>query len=168
MVETERLTLTPVTRNDLDIYTQLLTCAQTTRYLPGGKPFSAEYIDNYVSAKVEHWSQGFGTFVVSLKSNPAIKIGYAGVEQIPGTDYCDIRYGLLPAYHGGGYAFEAAKAALRYTFDTGLVSTIYGVAVAENLPSLKLLKKLGLIECDVRLYEAEGLITFFTNSHISR
>ncbi len=40
MIETERLILSPVTPEDLDIYKKLLTCAETTRYLPGGKPFS--------------------------------------------------------------------------------------------------------------------------------
>ncbi|WP_446304959.1 hypothetical protein [Vibrio vulnificus] len=47
MIETERLMLTPVEHEDLDIYTKLFTSEETTRYLPGGKPYSSEYIANY-------------------------------------------------------------------------------------------------------------------------
>ncbi|WMN86293.1 GNAT family N-acetyltransferase [Vibrio parahaemolyticus] len=82
MIETERLILSPVTPEDSDIYTKLLTCPETTRYLPGGKPFSLEYIQNYVPSKVAHWSKGYGTFIVALKSKPSQKIGYAGVELV--------------------------------------------------------------------------------------
>ncbi|MFH4561496.1 GNAT family N-acetyltransferase [Vibrio diabolicus] len=135
MIETERLMLSPVTTEDSDIYTKLLTCAETTRYLPGGKPFSLEYIQNYVLSKVAHWSKGYGTFIVALKGKPSQKIGYAGVELVPDSSFSDIRYALLPQYQGKGYAFEASKAVLNFTLESGLVSEVYGVAVIENLSS---------------------------------
>ncbi|EPI6152084.1 GNAT family N-acetyltransferase, partial [Vibrio vulnificus] len=140
MIETERLILRPVESEDLDIYTKLFTSEETTRYLPGGKPYSSEYIANYVPQKVNHWSKGYGTFIVSLKSSPEVKIGYAGVEQIPDSNLSDIRYGLLSEYQGKGYAFEAAKAVLNFTFGTGKVSEVYGVAVIGNFASEALLK----------------------------
>ncbi|MGF1776702.1 GNAT family N-acetyltransferase [Vibrio nomapromontoriensis] len=116
MIETERLRLSPVTEKDTDIYTKLLTSAEVTKYLPGGKPFSLEYIQNYVPSKVGHWSKGYGTFVVVLKDKPSQKIGYAGVELIPDSKFSDIRYALLPEYQNKGYAFEAAvNASLKLT-----------------------------------------------------
>ena len=166
MLETERLRLTPVQLEDIDIYTELFTSEEITRYLPGGKPYSMEYIENYVPQKVSHWEKGFGTFIVSLKSNPAIKIGYSGVEQIPESKYCDIRYGLLTEYQGKGYAFEAAKAVLNFTFDTGKVSEIYGVAVIGNLGSEALLKKLGMRSSSERLYDTDDLLTFSTQTRL--
>lgn len=166
MIETDRLILRPVMVEDLDIYTKLLTCKVTTLYLPGGKPFSLKYIEKYVSAKTEHWFKGFGTFIISLKSDPSVKIGYAGIEQVPNTNFHDIRYGLLQKHQGNGYAFEAAKAVLNFTFGTGLISEVYGVAVHENQPSIKLLKKLGMIECNERLYDADNLLSFSTTTPI--
>ncbi|WP_282149568.1 GNAT family N-acetyltransferase [Vibrio diabolicus] len=140
MIETERLKLTPVALEDIEIYTKLLTCEVTTRYLPDGKPFSLEYIENYVPEKVGRWEKGFGTFIISLKDDPIVKIGYAGVEQIPNTKFSDIRYGLLPEFQGKGYAFEASKAVLNFTLETGIVSEVYGVAVIKNRASISLLK----------------------------
>jgi len=166
MIETDRLILSPVALDDSDIYIKLLTCEATTRYLPGGKPFSLKYIEKYVLEKVQHWARGFGTFIISLKDKPSVKIGYAGVEQIPETNFNDIRYALLPEYQGNGYAFEAAKATLNFTFETGVVSEIYGVAVVENDPSVRLLQKLGMLESNARLYDGDELVTLSTQTHI--
>ncbi|EPE0814613.1 GNAT family N-acetyltransferase [Vibrio vulnificus] len=166
MIETERLILRPVESEDLDIYTKLFTSEETTRYLPGGKPYSSEYIANYVPQKVNHWSKGYGTFIVSLKSSPEVKIGYAGVEQIPDSNLSDIRYGLLSEYQSKGYAFEAAKAVLNFTFGTGKVSEIYGVAVIGNFASEALLKKLGMQHTEKRIYDSNDLVTFFTQTRI--
>ncbi len=166
MIETERLKLTPVVLEDIEIYTRLLTCEVTTRYLPGGKPFSLEYIENYVPEKVGHWEKGFGTFIISLKDDPTVKIGYAGVEQIPNTNFSDIRYGLLPEFQGKGYAFEASKAVLNFTLETGIVSEIHGVAVIENRASVSLLKKLGMLESSDQLYDSDELVTLSTQTRI--
>ncbi|QEW08355.1 GNAT family N-acetyltransferase [Nitrincola iocasae] len=162
MIETERLILTPVTLKDIDIYTKLFTSVEITRYLPGGKPYNLEYIEKYVAEKVSHWSKGFGTFIVSLKDNRAVKIGYSGIEKIPNSTYSDIRYGLLEEYQGKGYAFESAQAVLNFTLETGMVSDVYGVAVTDNLASASLLQKLGMKRSEKRLYESDDLLTFST------
>ncbi|KHT64685.1 hypothetical protein RJ45_05095 [Photobacterium gaetbulicola] len=159
MIKTDRLILTPVTHEDMDIYTELLTSKEITKYLPGGKPFSPEYIEQYVPKKVEHWAKGFGMFFVSLRGNPAVKIGYAGVEVIPDVNLSDIRYAISSEYQGLGYASEAAQAAIDFVFSAGALDAIYGVAVVDNLPSVKLLRKLGMHETDVRLYDSDDLIT---------
>ncbi|WP_375753591.1 GNAT family N-acetyltransferase [Vibrio sp. HN007] len=159
VLTTERLILTPVTTDDLDIYKALLMSPETTRYLPGGKPFSEEYIANYVQDKIAHWNKGYGTFIVPLADSPNTKIGYAGVETIPNKGLNDIRYALTPESQGKGYALEAAKAALDFTFDNTNLNEIYGVAVTENLPSAKLLEKLGMHPTSTRLYDSDDLIT---------
>ncbi|MDB1125080.1 GNAT family N-acetyltransferase [Vibrio algarum] len=162
MIKTERLLLTPVTEQDLDIYTQLLTCPETTRYLPGGKPFGLDYIEKYIPQKIAHWDKGFGTCIVSLIDEPSVKIGYAGVELIPEINLCDIRYAILPKYQGQGYAFEAAKAVIDFVLENELVTEVYGVAVTENQASVQLLYKLGMRESSVRLYDSNDLITLST------
>ncbi|GAM69404.1 acetyltransferase [Vibrio sp. JCM 19236] len=97
---------------------------------------------------------------MSLKSNLDVKIGYAGVEKIPDSTFSDIRYGLLLEYQGQGYAFEAAKAVLDFTFGIGKVAEIYGVAVVGNFASEALLKKLGMQSSEKRLYDSDDLLTF--------
>ncbi|MDA0148278.1 GNAT family N-acetyltransferase [Vibrio sp. LaRot3] len=160
MLETERLILKPVTQQDIDVYTELLSCPKITRYLPGGQPFSDDYIKNYVPKKVAHWRHGFGTFILFLKSDPRVKIGYAGVEYTTDSQVPDIRYGLLESYQGFGYAYEAAKVSVEYTLTNTDIKRIFGVAVEENQASVKLLKKLGMQPSDTVVYDADGLVTF--------
>ncbi|HAS8093667.1 TPA: N-acetyltransferase, partial [Vibrio vulnificus] len=100
------------------------------------------------------------------KSKPSQKIGYAGVELVPDSSFSDIRYALLPQYQGKGYAFEASKAVLNFTLESGLVSEVYGVAVIENLVSEKLLRKLGMQESAERLYDSDDLVTLSTQRRI--
>lgn len=116
--------------------------------------------------KVGHWEKGFGTFIISLKDDPIVKIGYAGVEQIPNTKFSDIRYGLLPEFQGKGYAFEASKAVLNFTLETGIVSEVHGVAVMKNRASISLLKKLGMLESSDQLYDSDELVTLSTQTRI--
>ncbi|MCG7588467.1 GNAT family N-acetyltransferase [Photobacterium sp. OFAV2-7] len=159
-IETSRLFLRPVSKSDLDLYRKLLSCPITTRYLPGGKPFDDDYIKSYLANRVKHWEQGFGTFAIFSKAEPGIKLGYAGVEQTTTPDCSDIRYGITLEENGKGYALEAAKAVLDFTFGLGLHHKIYGVAVIDNHASVKILKRLGMKEENaVRLYDSDDLVT---------
>lgn len=159
MIETDRLILRPVSIDDIDIYSELLTQPDITQYLPGGEPFSVDYIKQYVPTKVQHWEKGYGTFVVCLRDNPSIKIGYAGVEQIPDTSFNDIRYAISSKHQGKGYAFEASKAALDFVFSNSVVIEVYGVSVHENKASVNLLQKLGMQETTTKPYDNLELVT---------
>lgn len=165
MIESRRLILKPVTSEDIDIYMKIMSDVELTRYLPKGKPYTRQEIESHVRCRSEHWSKGFGSYVITLKSDPELKIGYVGVEMVSNTDCCDIRYSLLKAFSGRGYAFEAAKTCLSHTFDSGLIEKVYGVAVTENTPSVNIIKKLGMRpEPSARLYDEDNLVTFSIRS----
>ena len=51
---------------------------------------------------------------------------------------------LNPAYHGKGYAYEAAQAFFDYLFNEKGARRIYAYTEDDNLPSQKLCKKLGM------------------------
>ena len=159
-IHTSRLCLTPVTSDDLSLYLTLLTNPTITRYLPGGKPFSPDDIEQYVAKKITHWQKGVGTFAVALADAPATKIGYAGVEQLPDMPHCDIRYGMLPEHQGRGYALEAATAVLHFMQQHTTISEVYGVAQSANHASIHLLRKLGMQPSLVTLYTCDDLSTF--------
>lgn len=159
---TNRLILRPVCPEDIDCFSVLLSDAETTRYLPDGKPYSEERIRQYLSNRIAHWKKGFGTYSLFLKDKPNTPIGYAGVEFIADSPGCvDIRYAVLPSMAGKGYAFEAAQAVISETFANTEIAVIYGVAVSENIASIRILEKLGMqTEPTLQLYDAEGLRIF--------
>ncbi|WP_394209226.1 GNAT family N-acetyltransferase [Enterovibrio calviensis] len=162
MITTKNLILKPVCEDDIDIYSQILSCDDLTKYLPKGAAYTHDEIRLHVQNRIKHWEHGFGSYVICLKSNPAVKMGYVGVEQCESPIHSDIRYALLPDYQGSGFVFESAKAVLTETFRTSHLSKIYGVALRENISSLVIIKKLGMqLESETRLYgDVEGLETY--------
>ena len=160
MIETERLILKPVMIEDIDIYKQIMSCPLMSQYLPKSAPYNDDEIFQHVAKRIEHWKQGFGSFIVYSKVNPEVKLGYVGVETSPNVECSDIRYGFMKNAQGKGYAYEAANAVLRFTFGLGNHQKIYGVAVKDNIPSIKILEKLGMeIDNSVVIYNDEKLVT---------
>ncbi len=163
MLETERLKLRPVCEKDIDIYSQILGSDELTKYLPKGEAYTDEEIKHHVTERVKHWDHGFGcSYVVYLKSESTVKIGYVGVEQCETPIYSDIRYAVLSDYQGRGYVFEAAQAVLNETFKANKLSKIFGVALKENMSSLSIIKKLGMkADSEAKLYsDTDGLETY--------
>ncbi|WP_299664696.1 GNAT family N-acetyltransferase [uncultured Psychromonas sp.] len=160
MIETERLILIPVTKADFDIYKDIMSCPVMSLYLPKEAPYSDEEVFLHIVKRVEHWKQGFGSFIVYLKNEPNIKLGYTGIEVSPNIKCSDIRYGFKKNAQGYGYAYEAARAVLEHTFTLGKHDKIYGVAVKENIPSVKILEKLGMtVDKSTVIYDDKKLVT---------
>lgn len=144
MLSTGNLILKPVCEPDIDIYGKVLGSDELTKFLPKGEAYSDDEIKQHVSNRVRHWIHGFGSYVIRLKRDPSIKVGYVGVEQCKDTQYSDIRYALLPSYQGKGYVLEASQAVLVETFKADKHAKIYRVALNENVASLSIIKKLGM------------------------
>jgi ribosomal-protein-alanine N-acetyltransferase len=60
-----------------------------------------------------------------LLKDPTIKIGYAGIEEIPDVGLNDIRYGIANDYQELGYAYEAAKVSLDFVFSADRLDMVY-------------------------------------------
>ncbi|MDA9556644.1 GNAT family N-acetyltransferase [Vibrio sp.] len=162
MLITENLILKPVCGDDYDIYTKILSSDTLTKYLPKGKAYTNEEIERHIQNRIKHWDLGFGSYVIYLRSEPKVKIGYIGVEQCDNPLYSDIRYALLTNYQGFGFIYESAKKVLVETFNANKHLTIYGAAFRDNIPSLNILKKLGMEkDIGVKLYgDTVGLETY--------
>lgn len=161
MIETNRLLLKRVSLNDIDIFGKMLSDKDITCYLPKGAPYTPEEIQAYVADRCNHWANGFGTYVIMLRSNPEIKIGYVGIELVSGTQHRDIRYGILQEYSGKGYAFEASERCLAHYFESGLGNKVFGVVFPANKASVHILEKLGMYQDKtVNLYDDNNLATY--------
>ncbi|BHH85677.1 GNAT family N-acetyltransferase [Desulforhopalus sp. 52FAK] len=158
MLETTHLTLKKIVEDDIDLYRRMYKCPETTQYLPNGKPYSDEQINELIGQRIAHWASGFGTFTIFEKST-SNKIGYMGVERSPNPLFSDIRYGLEISSRRNGYAVNAAIACLKFTFDLGGHQKIYGASVLENHASLRVLQTLGMTEeANIDIYGVPDLI----------
>lgn len=86
---------------------------------------------------------GYGLWKTSLKETGQ-DIGICGCFKRDIFDHPDIGYALLPAFEGKGYATEAATGSRDFLFANYAVNNLLGITEPENLPSLKILSKLGM------------------------
>ncbi|MEO8666518.1 MAG: GNAT family N-acetyltransferase, partial [Ignavibacteria bacterium] len=87
---------------------------------------------------------GFGLYKVILKSEGK-PIGMCGLISRDSLDDIDIGFSFLPEHTGNGYAFESASATLNYANINLGFKRIVAITNPDNLNSIKLLEKLGLI-----------------------
>lgn len=159
MIETNRLVLRKPTLSDSDIIREILSSPEQTKFLPNEAPYIPYQQCKYLKNRIEHWEQhGFGTFIVCLKNDPSIKVGFAGVEHAPDPEYVDVRFGIAKEHQGLGYTTEATERLVEWVFRYTGIDKIFGVCMPDNHASKAVLEKLGMIkENDVDLYQCSGL-----------
>lgn len=86
---------------------------------------------------------GYGLWKTSLKETGQ-DIGICGCFKRDIFDHPDIGYALLPAFEGKGYATEAAMGSRDFLFANYAVNNLLGITEPENLPSIRILSKLGM------------------------
>lgn len=86
---------------------------------------------------------GYGLFLVETSDNK-IPIGFCGLLFRDYLQETDIGFAFAPQFWGKGYALEAASAVLHFGYQKAKLRRIVGLVSAGNLPSIKVLTRLGL------------------------
>ncbi len=105
---------------------------------------SADDAANYLRTKTfaGYREQGFGMYLL-VRREDAVPVGVCGLVKRDALPVPDIGFALLETHWGQGYAEEAARAVLRHAFDDLHLSRLLAITTQGNLPSQKLLQKLG-------------------------
>lgn len=92
-------------------------------------------------------SRGWGFWAVEIPDKCDF-IGFVGLhtpkDSLPFSPCVEVGWRLAKAYWGNGYATEAAQAALNFGFATLGLKKIVSFTSAVNLPSISVMKKLGM------------------------
>lgn len=99
------------------------------------------YIENNVHGSYRQ--HGFGLWLIERRSDDA-SLGICGLLQRDYLEFPDVGYALLPEHFGSGYATEAAGAALAHGRNVLGHSVIGAIVSPGNLPSVRVLEKIGL------------------------
>lgn len=161
MIDTQRLTLRPLTLDDAAFYLQLVN---EPSFLENIGDKGVRDLDGARAAMqagpIEMQARlGYSLWLVVRKEDGA-SIGLCGLikrDTLPGTD---IGYAYLPEHWGKGYAWEAASAAMAYGRDVVGLPCLLGIVSPSNTASSQLLRKLGMhwverIEPNTDLYRME-------------
>jgi RimJ/RimL family protein N-acetyltransferase len=147
-IETERLILRALTLDDFDRYAAIWQNEALVRYI-SGKPVPREASWSRLIRTEGHWQLlGFGFWAVEEKAS-GLLIGEAGFQDMhrafePSIEgSLETGWGLLPEYHGKGYASEALSAAMAWAAKAHPHLSYSCIINPANVPSLRLADKLG-------------------------
>ena len=150
-IVTERLTLRPLTADDLEWIAAFRGDADVMRYIGAAGPMtleqSRERLDRYVACWAD---RGLGMFGVRELGGDAA-IGWAGLQPLDETEEIEVGYAFGKAAWGRGIATEAARAVVRWGFEDLALERIVAIAYPENDASRRVMQKLGMRHEGMRL-----------------
>ena len=145
VIETKRLILRQWRASDVAPNTAMLSDPPTARFITAdGKPIT-EAMNGWRNAAIMagHWVlNGVGMFVVEEKSSSQFA-GRVGPWFPPGWPGFEVGWGLAKEFRGKGYALEAARAAIDWSFSTFDLERIIHCIDRENEASKAVARRLG-------------------------
>ncbi len=144
-IETERLILRQWRASDVAPNTAMLGDPLSGRFITAdGKPITDLYGGWRNSAIMAgHWAlHGIGMFVVEEKSSGKFA-GRVGPFFPPSWPGYEVGWGIAEEFRGKGYALEAARAAIDWSFATFELEKILHCIDRENEPSRAVARRLG-------------------------
>lgn len=140
----ERLYTRFFTMEDLDVFYRLNGDEEVVRYIRTPKSyeecraFLEQIIQWYTDVPV-NWRVA----VASLDTREVV--GSFAFIPVGNTDELQLGYSFLPKYWGQGFATEITIAGARYAFDMLGLDSIAAITEEPNIPSQKVLLKLGFV-----------------------
>lgn len=139
-IETQRLRLRHHVMTDVTTMAPAFA-SDWSRYMGG--PISRDDLWRWIAAETISWEWlGFGSWAIELRDSGEL-IGQVGINQPPRFPEIELGWAIFPAHEGQGYAFEAAKAARDWGFDSRGLQTLVSYIDPENARSIALAKRLG-------------------------
>lgn len=159
-LETDRLILREMTVDDESLMFQLNSDVEVQRELRSDCVTTEETREIIKRILIQYEVNGIGRWLVFLKDTNEF-LGWAGLKietcEVYGrTAFVDLGYRILPQYWNKGYMTEAAKALVKYGFETMNYDTICAYIFTENIASAKVLQRAGLKYIGSFQYENES------------
>ncbi len=143
-IETARLKLRAPVAEDAPTLASLWSDPDVTKYIPIILFRTKEELEEFIPLTRQRWAErGFGMLIVTTKENDTV-IGYCGLQFLNSSPQVEIYYGFSKNAWDRGFATEAARAMLRFAFETVKLESVAGVTQPENTASQKVLEKIGL------------------------
>jgi RimJ/RimL family protein N-acetyltransferase len=155
VIETKRLKLRMWREADIEPNTTMLADPASGRFITAdGKPVIDAYVGwRNATIMSGHWLlHGVGMFVVEEKSSGKFA-GRVGPWCPPGWPGFEVGWGIASEFRGKGYALEAARASIDWTFANFEIEQIIHCIDRENIASQSVARRLGAtIEREIDLF----------------
>lgn len=141
---TDRLTLRELTMDDLSAYVRMRSHPQVYRFLDGAK--TPAWIRGKLFSTIANYARyGFDKWAVVLNASGEV-IGRCGPSRVQVNHKFEIELGYTfsRAFWGYGFAAEAARAAMEYSFDTLHANRLISLIYPLNLRSIHVAQRIGM------------------------
>ncbi|MCX5481445.1 GNAT family N-acetyltransferase [Kaistia geumhonensis] len=149
--ETDRLILRPWEARDLEPFAALNADPEVMRFFPAR--FTREETAAYIERVAAMADTGFGFQAVEEKASGDL-VGVVGMAPVkpeyPSAPAVEVGWRLAKNHWGKGYAQEAARGWLAYGFGTLALTEIVAFTYVNNIPSRRVMERLGMT------YDASG------------
>ena len=155
-IETNRLIITKFTPDMAQAVHQNSLDEDTRRFLPDEVFETVEDAAETIDFLMSQYEGADGPFVYPIITNDGGKnIGYVQLCQIDDGSW-EIGYHIAKQFTGHGYATEAVKAFLPAMAQKLNIKEVYGICLAENTASVRVLEKCGFVQIFQGLGDYQG------------
>ena len=124
----------------------------TRRFVPDEVYDSAEEARETIEFLISRYDSTDGPFVYPVLTNEGQNIGYVQLCKLEDGSW-EIGYHIAKDFTGKGYATEAIKAFLPAMAHKLNIKEVYGICLAENAASVRVLEKCGFTQ----IYQGMGI-----------
>lgn len=136
LVDTERMTLRPLTMDDVDLLVALDSDPDVMRFISGGKPSSRAETERIVQRSLGHRWVGF-------ERDTGEFVGWFGIRPSTATSR-ELGYRLRRDSWGKGLATEGSRAVIAIAFTQPGVECVRAETMAVNAASRAVMERCGL------------------------
>jgi RimJ/RimL family protein N-acetyltransferase len=146
IIETDQLGLRELTMNDLQDWYQILSDEETMQYYPSA--YDLDKTRGWIDRNLGNYSKyGFGLWAIILKETNQF-IGDCGITMQniygDGNSLPETGYHINKHFWRKGYASQAAKECLKYSFENLDFDEVFSFQKWTNVPSRKVAEKIGM------------------------
>jgi [ribosomal protein S5]-alanine N-acetyltransferase len=153
ILSSTRLSYFVFTPEDVNDLLLLHADIEVNRYLEPQSPWTLEHVQARLEGFIRHQREfGFSKWRVCL--HDGVFVGRAGLETWPETGEFELGYSFRRECWGQGYATEATRAILNWTFENTDLNAITAMAAMDNTASRRVLEKSGLRSLKTRTINA--------------
>ncbi|KZN46801.1 GNAT family N-acetyltransferase [Pseudoalteromonas luteoviolacea] len=155
-----RLTYRLLTPEDRNLLFALDQDPEVMRYINGGKPNSQADIDNIFIPRLKQFTyaeKGWGLWGCFLEPQKVF-IGWVLVRPMDffteqrDDNNLEIGWRFMQSHWGKGFASEAAQQVCEALISNQVCNTLTAVALHDNLGSIKIMEKVGLLYKETKLH----------------
>ena len=143
---TERLVLRPLRGEDAAAVAAGAGDRRVARFLVQvPSPYPIALARRWVHGRIEWWEIGRGvTLAIAKREAPEQLLGTVSLRRFARDRRAELGYWLAAPAWGQGFATEAAQSVVEFGFRDCALARIYAQVFAGNLPSTRVLEKLGM------------------------